>query len=102
MSEKIAKNSVVFAYVGTDIDSLWSSFEKVAKTMYTELTFISVHPNLIDVSTNCFFTPNLNVTCEKKWKLVTNERNLTVIFMIFKGLELFSLKLCSLINKKNC
>jgi len=49
LSEKIAKNSVVFAYVGTDIDSLWSSFEKVAKTMYTELTFISVHPNLIDV-----------------------------------------------------
>jgi len=49
LSEKIAKNSVVFAYIGTDIDSLWNSFEKVAKTLYTELSFISVHSNLVDV-----------------------------------------------------
>lgn len=47
LKEKIVENSVMFTYVGTEVDDLWKVYEEAAQSLFTELYFTTIHPNLI-------------------------------------------------------
>jgi len=48
LKEQILKNEVLFVFIGTDVDVFWKIFLEAAKTLYTEISFFSIHPNLVE------------------------------------------------------
>jgi len=47
LQQRVSENKVLFTYVGTDVDPLWNSFKDTAKSLFTSLPFVSIHPNLV-------------------------------------------------------
>ena len=50
LQQRVSENKVLFTYVGTDVDPLWNSFKDTAKSLFTSLPFVSIHPNLVKVT----------------------------------------------------